>query len=42
MNVFDVDVMCTGHGGVLVGDIKSFVSELLNVGNKLQEIQVEN
>lgn len=42
MNVFDIDVLCTGHGGVLVGDIKSFVSELLNVGNKLQEIQVNN
>jgi glyoxylase-like metal-dependent hydrolase (beta-lactamase superfamily II) len=42
INVFDADVMCTGHGGVLVGDIKSFVSELLNVGTKLQEIQVEN
>ncbi|NYE09102.1 glyoxylase-like metal-dependent hydrolase (beta-lactamase superfamily II) [Bacillus niacini] len=42
MNGFNVDVMCTGHGGVLVGDIESFVSELLNVGTKLQEIQVEN
>lgn len=42
MNSFDVDVMCTGHGGVLVGDIQSFVSELLNVGNKLQEIEVKN
>jgi glyoxylase-like metal-dependent hydrolase (beta-lactamase superfamily II) len=42
MNGFDVDVMCTGHGGLLVGDIKSFVSELLNVGNRLQEIQLKN
>lgn len=42
MYEFDTDVLCTGHGGVLVGDIKSFVSELLNVGNKLQELQIEN
>jgi glyoxylase-like metal-dependent hydrolase (beta-lactamase superfamily II) len=35
INNFDVEVMCTGHGGVLVGDIESFVSELLNVGKKL-------
>lgn len=40
MNDFDADVMCTGHGEVLVGDIKSFVSELLNAGNKLQALQV--
>jgi glyoxylase-like metal-dependent hydrolase (beta-lactamase superfamily II) len=37
MNVFEVDVVCTGHGGVLVGDIESFVSELLHVGKKFQE-----
>jgi glyoxylase-like metal-dependent hydrolase (beta-lactamase superfamily II) len=42
MNAFDVEVMCTGHGGVLVGDIKSFISELLTIGNKLQEIEVNN
>lgn len=36
MNGYDVDIMCTGHGGVLVGEIESFVSELLDIGNKLQ------
>ena len=40
INDFDVDVMCTGHGGVLVGEIDSFVSELLNVGKKLLEIHI--
>ncbi|MBY0146436.1 MBL fold metallo-hydrolase [Neobacillus niacini] len=40
MNAFDAEFMCTGHGGVLVGDIKSFISELLTVGNKLQDEQV--
>jgi glyoxylase-like metal-dependent hydrolase (beta-lactamase superfamily II) len=34
INHFDAEVMCTGHGGVLVGDIKQFVSDLLDVGEK--------
>jgi glyoxylase-like metal-dependent hydrolase (beta-lactamase superfamily II) len=42
MNVFDVEVMCTGHGGVLVGDIRSFITDLLSVGNKLQVVQVDS
>ncbi|MEC1524165.1 MBL fold metallo-hydrolase [Neobacillus niacini] len=41
MNAFEVDVMCTGHGGVLVGDIESFISELLHAGKQLQEIHVD-
>lgn len=42
MNEFGADGMCTGHGGVLVGDIESFVFELLNAGKKLQETHVNN
>lgn len=32
INQFDSSVMCTGHGGVLVGNIKEFISELIDVG----------
>ncbi|WP_167555322.1 MBL fold metallo-hydrolase [Gottfriedia acidiceleris] len=32
INQFDSIVMCTGHGGVLVGNMKEFISELLDVG----------
>ncbi|MEH7333871.1 MBL fold metallo-hydrolase [Neobacillus drentensis] len=31
---FESIAMCTGHGGVLVGDSKEFVSELLMVGTE--------
>ncbi|WP_419954450.1 MBL fold metallo-hydrolase [Neobacillus niacini] len=41
MNTFKVDVMCSGHGGVLVGEIESFISELLHAGKQLQEIHVD-
>ncbi|WP_421384795.1 MBL fold metallo-hydrolase [Bacillus salacetis] len=29
---YDAEVMCTGHGGVLVGEIKDFIAELVRVG----------
>lgn len=32
---YEASVMCTGHGGVLTGDIKEFVSELLKTGMEL-------
>lgn len=32
INQFDSSVMCTGHGGVLVGDIQDFISKLIKVG----------
>jgi glyoxylase-like metal-dependent hydrolase (beta-lactamase superfamily II) len=32
IQLYDADVMCTGHGGVLTGEIESFVKELLQVG----------
>ncbi|MEE6451369.1 MBL fold metallo-hydrolase [Gottfriedia acidiceleris] len=32
INQFNSRVMCTGHGGVLVGNIKEFISELINIG----------
>ncbi|WP_042459944.1 MBL fold metallo-hydrolase [Neobacillus dielmonensis] len=34
INRFDADAMCSGHGGVLVGDITSFVSELIHLGQE--------
>lgn len=42
MKNFNADVMCTGHGGVLVGDIEAFISDLLNAGKKLQATHVNN
>lgn len=42
INGFDVDVICTGHGGILDGDIETFISELLNEGEKLLENHVNN
>lgn len=33
---FEADVLCTGHGGVLVGDVKHFISELIEAGEILQ------
>jgi len=32
LNEFDAEVMCTGHGGVLVGDIDNFVNDLWQAG----------
>lgn len=33
---FNPTALCSGHGGVLAGDIKEFVSELLKVGDELR------
>ncbi len=35
INRYDIDVMCTGHGGVLVGHVNSFISDLLEAGTKI-------
>ncbi|ODG90621.1 MULTISPECIES: MBL fold metallo-hydrolase [Bacillaceae] len=32
INQFDSNVMCTGHGGILVGNIKEFINDLIDVG----------
>ncbi|MGF3104411.1 MBL fold metallo-hydrolase [Rossellomorea sp. DUT-2] len=34
MQEYDPDVMCTGHGGVLVGDLDVFLEELITIGDK--------
>jgi glyoxylase-like metal-dependent hydrolase (beta-lactamase superfamily II) len=34
MKEYDPDVMCTGHGGVLVGDVGVFLDELMTIGEK--------
>ncbi|WP_341357389.1 MBL fold metallo-hydrolase [Rossellomorea sp. y25] len=33
MKEYDPDVMCTGHGGVLVGDLDVFLEELITIGD---------
>ncbi|WP_406687963.1 MBL fold metallo-hydrolase [Rossellomorea vietnamensis] len=34
MKDYDADVLCTGHGGVLVGEIDVFLQELIGIGEK--------
>ncbi|WRP07199.1 MBL fold metallo-hydrolase [Rossellomorea aquimaris] len=34
MQEYGPDVMCTGHGGVLVGDLDVFLDELIAIGDK--------
>ncbi|WP_142288237.1 MBL fold metallo-hydrolase [Bacillus sp. EAC] len=36
-NSIDPSAMCTGHGGVLVGNIKDFVTDLIEVGNNYKQ-----
>ena len=36
MKEYDADVLCTGHGGVLVGEIDVFLQELIGIGEKSQ------
>jgi glyoxylase-like metal-dependent hydrolase (beta-lactamase superfamily II) len=39
IHLIDADALCTGHGGVLVGNIKQFISELLQEGDNLSKEQ---
>ncbi|WP_180955269.1 MBL fold metallo-hydrolase [Peribacillus deserti] len=40
MKGFDAHIMCTGHGGVLVGDIERFISGLLEIGENLGKNEI--
>lgn len=34
LSAFDADAMCSGHGGVLMGNIKEFIMDLITTGKK--------
>lgn len=38
INQFNSSVMCTGHGGVLVGNINEFINDLIDVGDQSSKV----
>lgn len=36
---FDPEAMCTGHGGVLIGNIKEFINDLLHTGKNIVKVK---
>lgn len=39
INQFEPVVLCTGHGGVLVGDVNQFLSKLLKIGEQNKTLE---
>lgn len=36
MKEFDADALCTGHGGILIGEIRDFIDDLLAIGEAVK------